>query len=83
MELGSIGAYNFEKLHSLQAFNSVYKYDIFCITETFLDSSYSNDDQNLSIDGYNIIRADYPGNIKRGGVCIFHNDTLPIRFSIK
>ena len=78
--LGSIGAHNFEKLHLLQAFNSVYKYDIICISETFLDSSYSNDDQNLSIDGYNIIRADYPGNIKRGGVCIFHKDTLPIRF---
>ena len=69
--LGSISANNFAKLHSLQAFISVYKYDIICLSETFLDSSYSNDDRNLIIENYNMTRADYPGDVKRGGVCIY------------
>ena len=70
---------NFEKLHLLQAFNSVYKYDIICIGETFLNFSYSNDDPSLYLSGYNMIRSDHPNNIKRGGVCIYFKDTLPLK----
>ena len=75
----SISAHDFEKLRSLQAFNSVYQFDIICLSETFLDSSFSSDDMNLSIKGYNIIRADHPGNIKRGGICVYYRETLPIK----
>ena len=41
-------------------------YDIICLTETFLDSSVENDDDRISIPGYNLLRADHPSNTKRG-----------------
>ena len=56
-----------EKLSLLTAYNVTYKYDITCVSETDLNSSV--DSGNLSIPGYNIIRADHPNNQKRGGVC--------------
>ena len=37
-------------------------------SETYLDSTIP--DNLLEIDGYNLVRADHPNNIKRGGVCI-------------
>ena len=33
----------------------------------------------INIEGYNLIRADHPGNIKRGGVCIYYKESLPVR----
>ena len=77
--LNSVSVHDFEKLRSLQAFNSVYQFDIICLSETFLDSSFSSDDIDLSIEGYNIIRADHPVNIKRGGVCVYYRETLPLK----
>ena len=77
--IGSISVHNFVKLHSLQAFISVHKFDVICLSETFLDSSYSNDDRNLIIENYNMTRADYPGDVKRGGVCIYFKNDLPIK----
>ena len=41
------------------------KFDIFCLSETFLDSSISDDDPRLAIDGYRIIRCDQPSNTKK------------------
>ena len=77
--VNSISAYNFEKLSLLQGYNCIHKFDIICLAETYLDSSFANDDLNLTIDGYNIIRADNPLDVKRGGVCIFYKETLPIK----
>ena len=76
--INSILAHN--KLTLLQAYNTIHQYDILCISETYLDSSISNDDTNLSFTGYNLARSDHPGNVKRGGVCIL-NRTLINFFS--
>ena len=31
------------------------------------------------IDGYDFIRSDHPNDIKRGGVCIYYKESLPVR----
>ena len=36
------------------------------LPETFLNSSIQNDDDRISIDGYNLIRSDHPSDSKRG-----------------
>ena len=41
--------------------------------------SYHTDDDQLTFTGYNLIRADNSNNIKRGGVCIYHRDSLPVK----
>ena len=53
------------------------KHYFMCLSETFLDSS--TPDNLLEIDGYILVRADHPNNIKRGGVCIYYKESLPIR----
>ena len=60
------------------AYNTIYKYDFICISETYLDSSVQSDDRDISINGYKLIRADHP----RGGVCIFYRESLAVQ-SIK
>ena len=57
-----------DKLSLLTAYISSQHYHIICIFETYLDSPV--DENTLNLDGYNLIRADYPGNMKRDGVCI-------------
>ena len=75
--LNSISAHNFSKLTQLKAYISTYKHDFVCLSETYLDSSIP--DNLIEIEGYNLIRADHPGDIKRGGVCIYYKESLPVR----
>ena len=52
------------KVSLLRVYISTDKFDVICISETYLDSDTSNDD-NLKIAGYNLILADHPSNTKR------------------
>ena len=63
----------------MQAYNSIHKFDVICLSENYLGNSYDTDDDQLAFPGYNLIRADNPNNIKRGGVCILYRETLPVK----
>ena len=65
------------KLSLLTAYNSARNYNLICLTETYLDSTV--DPNNLFINGYNLLRADHPGNVKRGDVCLYHREKLSLR----
>ena len=75
--LNSLSAHNFSKLTQLKAYISVYKYDFICLSETYLDTKIP--DNLIDIEGYKLIRADHPNNVKRGGVCIYYKESLPVR----
>ena len=77
--VNSITAHNFIKLSSLQAFNSTYNFDFICISESYLDSTYSSDDSSLVLKDYKLVRSDHPQNVKRGGVCIYYRESLPVK----
>ena len=49
-----------------------------CLSETFLDSSIPNVDNRINIAGYSLLRADHPSNTKKGGVCVYYKDFLPL-----
>ena len=55
------------------------QFDILCVRETFLDGGILSDDVTLDIPGYNLLRADHPANIQRGGVCIYFRKLLLLR----
>ena len=55
-------------------YNSVQQFDIFCISETYLDSTV--DDKTIEITSYNLIGADYPNSQKRAGVCLYFKGNL-------
>ena len=77
--LNSISAYNFIKLSLLKPYIAIHKFDGVCLSETYLNASISNDDDSLEILGYNLFRADHPYNTKRGGVCIYYRNSLPLK----
>ena len=77
--LNGITAHNYTKILLLIAYIAVYKFDIICLSETFLESKTLPDEDNLDISGYNLVRSDQPSNSKRGGVCIYYKVTLPLR----
>ena len=73
--VNSIMAQN--KVSLLLVYNTFHKFDVICISETYLDKSADND--ALSIDGYNFIRSDHPHNQKRGDVCIYFKEQLKLK----
>ena len=77
--LNSIPAHNFIKLSLLRAYTSVNKFYIICLSETYLDSSILSNDGNLEVPGYTLVRADNPNNTKRGGVCFYYLNSLPLK----
>ena len=78
--LNSLPAHNYIKVSLIQPYNTIHKYDIICLSETYLDSSIPSDDKALYIEGYNLVRADHPSDNKRGGVCIYYKENLSIKF---
>ena len=74
--LNNISAHNFLKLSQLKAYISTYKHDFICLSETYLDSS--TPENLIDIEGYNLVRADHQDNNKRGGVCIYYIESLPV-----
>ena len=77
--LNSISSNNFAKLSSLMSLNSLHKYDFIGLSETFLNSEILSNNENLVIPGYNIVRNDHPSDTKRGGVCVYYKQSLPLR----
>ena len=57
----------------------MHKFDIICISESYLNSDTSSNDNNLNIPGYNMSRAVHPSGNQRGGVCIYYKKSLPIK----
>ena len=70
--LNSITEHNFSKLTQLIVYVSTYKCDFICLSETFLDSQ--TPDNLVDIQGYRSSRQ-----YKRGGICIYYKDSLPVR----
>ena len=37
-----------------------------------------SDNNRITIDGYNLIRSDHPSDSKKGGVCIYYKEHIPL-----
>ena len=77
--LNSIAAHTFSKINLIKAYLTIHKTDIVCLSKTYLDSSFLVNDENLVIQGYNLVRCDHPTNSKRGRVCVYYKDSLPLK----
>ena len=62
----------------MEAYKAVNKFDIICLSESFLDFSVLTENNNLKINGYKMVRADHPNNVKRGGVCAYVRKSLSV-----
>ena len=50
-----------------------------CLSESFLDSSISFDNDNPYIKDHKLVRADQPGKVKRGGLSLYSKESIPVR----
>ena len=64
------------KISLLTAYNTFQRFDIICISETYLDSLVDNKTRNPRV--YNLFRLDYPNNQKRG-VYLYFRENLCLR----
>ena len=67
------------KLSLLRAYLVFHKVDIICLSETYLNSSNSPDDDILEMSGYSLVRSEHVSNSKRGGVHIYHQNYPPLQ----
>ena len=72
-------AHNFEKINLHEACNTIDKFDIICLLESYIDSSIASDNDDLNIKGYNLHRANQLNNVKRGSVYAYIRESLPAR----
>ena len=77
--LSSITFHDFLKVKLLTAYNVIHKFDIICISESYLNSDTSSNDDKLNIPGYNMSRADHPSGNWREEVCIYYKESLTIK----
>ena len=75
----SLSAYNFIKVYLLQAYITISKFDIICLSETSLDSSVLSKDANLGLTGYNLVRAEHPSNTKKDDAGVYFKEYLPLK----
>ena len=73
--LNSLAVYDFLRVSLIEAYNSVYDYDLIGIVETHLDSTI--DENKLALNGYTFINDNHPQNVKRGSVGLYIKDSLP------
>ena len=76
--LNGLTAHDSIKIALLQAYILQHNYDIKCLSQTFLNSSIESNDDRISIDGYNLIRSDHPSDLRRGEVCIYYKEHIPL-----
>ena len=79
LNLNSIPAHNSQKLELFQGYISSNKVGILCLFETFLNLDIPCDDKNFQLRGFDLIKADHRSNTKRGGVCIYYRNFLPLK----
>ena len=72
--LNSITAYDFLRVSLIEAYNSVYHYDMIGVVETHLDSTI--EESRLALDGYTFIQSNDPHDVKRGGVWLYIKESL-------
>ena len=76
--LNGIVGHDFAKVSLIQSYALSCNTDIIFPSEAFSETSIEASDPNNNISGYNSLRSDHPPNTKRGDVCMFYKDYLPV-----
>ena len=76
--LNGVAAHEFIKVLLLQGYIKERNFGIICLSETFLNSSLDSEDERLKIERCNLIRSDHPSGSKKGGVCVYYKEHIPL-----
>ena len=55
------------------------KFDVVCLSETFLNFKILTDDENLQAPGYSTVTVYHPPNTERDTVCVYYKYLLPLK----
>ena len=61
-----LAAHDFVKVPLIEAFINTHNFDIVYLSGTFLDSTIPQNDENININDYSLLRVDHANSIKRG-----------------
>ena len=70
--INSVSSQSFSKISLPRTYNSIDRFDVIFIFETFLNSDTTFNDDNLKSEGYNIVRSDHLSNSRKSGACIYY-----------
>ena len=71
---------SFEGIYiGLQIWRHIYLFTNLILFASQKHISILLDDDNLVISGCDLVRSDHPSNTKRGGVCLYYKNYLPLR----
>ena len=76
--LNGLTAHDFVQVSLIEASITMHNFDIACLSATFLDSNISHNEECINISGYSLLRVNHPNSIKRGGVCLYFKESLPL-----
>ena len=69
----------FLKVSFLSAYNAVHNFDTICISGSYLNFQIFSNDDKLSMPVDNMFWVDHPSENRRGGVCVYYKENLPVR----
>ena len=73
-----IAAHKFIKTSLFQGYITECNSDIMYLSETFLNFSLGIEDDRLKIEGYDLIKSDYPSGLKKGGVYVYYQEHISL-----
>ena len=79
--VNSLTVHKMLKKSLIVVYNTNHKHDFICISETYFNSTVAADDKDLVIEGFNLVHADHPSNLKKGGVCIYYKESLAVQLT--
>ena len=71
-------AHDKSKITLLEAYNTVYNYDVIAISESQLRSSVDNTEIFFEGFSHEVFRKDHPDDKCKGGMCLYYKEKLPI-----
>ena len=74
--LNSLAKDNFQRVQLIEAYNSIFDYDLISICETSLSDVVELPETLL--DEYTFVPANNPVNTRHGGVALFYKNSLPV-----
>ena len=77
--LNSITEHNYLKASLLRAYVAIKKFNVVCLSETYLNLSNLSDDDNFYLPSYNIVKANHPSNAKKVVFASIFKTSLPLK----
>ena len=73
--VNSVSFHNFSKLHFLAAYKCAHKFEITCLSESFINNETPLNDDNLE-NTETIFTADHSSNRKNNSMCLYYKASL-------